>query len=112
MTEMSYETLESPEYLSDIADDEQMDEFEEDVLVSAGFKSQGGEWKEAYLQSDPDVEFLTYEVDDFGNRYSGEAVEVHRSKVVNSADVDKALQEFDPEYSPAVQGNEELDDLF
>jgi len=112
MTETSYDTLESPEYLSDIADDEQMGEFEEDVLVSAGFKSQDGEWKEAYLQSDPDGEFLTYEVDDFGKQYGGETVEVHRSKVVNGADIEEALQEFDPEYSPAVQGDEELDDLF
>lgn len=107
-----YDTLEAPEYLSDIADDEQMDEFEDDVLVSIGFRSQDGEWKEAYLQSDPDEDFLTYEVDDFGKQYGGDTVEVHRSKVVNSADTEKALQEFDPEYSPAIEGNEELDDLF
>lgn len=108
----SYDTLEAPEYLSDIADDEQMDEFEDDVLVSIGFRSQDGEWKEAYLQSDPDEDFLTYEVDDFGKQYGEDTVEVHRSKVVNGADMEDALQEFDPEYSPAVEGTEELEDLF
>ena len=108
----NYDTLEAPEYLSDIADDGQMDEFEDDVLVSIGFQSKEGEWKEAYLQSDPDDKFLTYEVDDFGSQYGGETVEVHRSKVMENADTEKALQEFDPEYSPAVEEVEELDDLF
>jgi hypothetical protein len=107
-----YETLESPEYLSDIADEEQMDEFHDDVLVSVGFRSQEGDWKEAYLQSDPDGEFLTYKVDDFGKQYSGDTVDVHRSKVVNRVDTEQALQELDPEYSPAVEGTEELEDLF
>lgn len=107
-----YDTIEAPEYLSDLADDDDMDEFEDDVLVSIGFKSQEGEWKEAYLQSDPDGDFLTYKVDDFGKQYNGETVEVHRSKVVNGVDTEEALKEFDPNYSQAVEGTEKLEDLF
>lgn len=117
METSNYETLEAEEYLSDVADEGQMAGVDEDVLVSVGFKTQEGEWKEAYLESDPNSEFLTYRVDDFGHTKDDRAegqwdeVSVHRSKVVKGMDMNGVLEEFDPAYSRATEAFEEVEAL-
>lgn len=109
----NYKTLGAEQYLSDLASDTEMEQFENDVLVSVGFKSEDGEWKEAYLNSDPNEEFLSYQVDDFGiNNDLRPEVEVHRSKVSAGTDLTNALQDFDPAYSTAIDSIDELEDVF